>query len=296
MKNTTTEAIADIVLRHAPGENSNKTSIPGLTCIRIDASGEHLPEVYNPCICLVAQGAKAITYGNEIYNCNVGDYMTIPVTMPILGTVTKASKEAPYLCLQVNIDLAMAGEIFLAGTFPPPSAKLAARSLFVETMEDDLGEPLLRLASLLDHPGDATFLAPLYIKEVCYRLLQSAQGRHIAHLAMHEGNLQKVGKVISHINRHYKEAIRIGDLAAMAEMSISGLHQRFKEITTLTPVQFQKQLRLIEAKRYMITEQKGAAEAAFHVGYESPSQFSREYARMFGRPPGKDSSGLKGSI
>jgi AraC-like DNA-binding protein len=285
MKNTTIAAIADIVHRHAPGENFNKTEIPGLTCIRIDDSGEHLPEIYSPCICLVVQGAKAITYGNEIYNCNMGDYMTIPVTMPIIGMVTEASKEAPYLSLQVSIDLAMAGEIFLSGTFPPPASKLAARSLFVETMEDDLGDPLLRLASLLDHPGDATFLAPLYTKEVCYRLLQSAQGRHIAHLAMHEGNLQRVGKVIAHINRHYKEAIRIGDLAAIAEMSISGLHQRFKEITTLTPVQFQKQLRLIEAKRYMVTEQKGAAEAAFHVGYESPSQFSREFKRYFGLSP-----------
>jgi transcriptional regulator GlxA family with amidase domain len=155
-------------------------------------------------------------------------------------------------------------------------------------MDNALGEPLLRLARLLDAPEDAGFLAPMYIREVCYRLLQSGHGRHIAHLAMQEGSLQKVGKVIAHINRRFREPLRINELADIAEMSVSGLHQWFKKITTLTPIQFQKQLRLIEARRFMVAEQKGAAEAAYHVGYESPSQFSREYTRMFGSPPAQD--------
>jgi AraC-like DNA-binding protein len=282
------ETLADIVLRHTPNKNLNPTPIPGMSCVRIDRPDEHLPEVYNPCICLVVQGAKAITYGHDLYPCSTGDYMTIPVTMPIIGTVTQASPERPYLCLQMDIDLTMAGEIFLAGNIPPSGAGQAARSLFVETMDDALGEPLLRLARLLDEPEDAGFLAPMYVREVCYRLLKSGHGRHIAHLAMQEGSLQRVGKVIAHINKHFREPLRIGDLADIAEMSVSGLHQWFKKITTLTPIQFQKQLRLIEARRFMVAEQKGAAEAAYHVGYESPSQFSREYARMFGNPPAQD--------
>ncbi len=288
MKNAALKELADIVARHAPGEEFNQTRIGGLACIRIDNPDEHLPEIYNPCICLVIQGAKAITYGQDIYECNVGDYMTIPVTMPIIGMITRASPEKPYLCLQMEIDLAMAGEIFLAGNILPCSSKLAARSLFVAGMDDDLGESLLRLARLLDAPGDAGFLAPMYIREVCYRLLKSVHGRHIAHLAMHEGNLQKVGRVIAHINQRFREPLRIDELAGIAEMSVSSLHQRFKEITTLTPMQFQKQLRLIEARRFITAEHKGAAEAAYHVGYESPSQFSREYSRMFGNPPGRD--------
>lgn len=288
MNDTTIRTLADIVARHAPSENLNRTRIPGLTCIRIDRPDEHLPEVYHPCICLVVQGAKGITYGQEFYACGTGDYMTIPVTMPILGMVTEASPENPYLCLQMDIDLTMAGEIFLAGNMPSSGSKLAARSLFVETMDDALGAPLLRLARLLDSPEDADFLAPLYTREVCYRLMKSAHGRHIAHLAMHEGSMQKVSMVISHINKNFREPLRIGDLADIAEMSVSGLHQRFKKITTLTPIQFQKQLRLIEARRFMVAERKGAAEAGYHVGYESPSQFSREYARMFGCPPARD--------
>lgn len=288
MKETVLKELADIVLRHTPDENLNRTAIPGLACIRMGRANEHLPEVYNPCICLVVQGAKAITYGNEVHACNAGDYMTIPVTMPIIGMVREASAEKPYLCLEVDIDLAMAGEIFVSGNIPSGGPRLAARSLFVAAMGQDIGEPLLRLARLLDEPGDAGFLAPMYTREVCYRLLQSEHGRHIAHLAMGEGNLQKVGKVIAHINKHFRQTIRISDLANVAEMSVSGLHQHFKEITTLTPLQFQKQLRLIEARRFMAVELKGAAEAAYHVGYESPSQFSREYARMFGNPPAKD--------
>ncbi|OIQ50196.1 HTH-type transcriptional activator RhaS [Pseudodesulfovibrio hydrargyri] len=281
-------ALADIVSRHTPNRNLNQTPIQGVSCVRIDRPDEHLPEVYNPCICLVVQGAKAITYGHDLYACGTGDYMTIPVTMPIIGMVTQASPERPYLCLQMDIDLTMAGEIFLAGNIPPSGSGQAARSLFVETMDDALGEPLLRLARLLDAPEDAGFLAPMYIREVCYRLLKSGHGRHIAHLAMQEGSLQKVGKVIAHINRRFREPLRINELADIAEMSVSGLHQWFKKITTLTPIQFQKQLRLIEARRFMVAEQKGAAEAAYHVGYESPSQFSREYTRMFGSPPAQD--------
>lgn len=288
MKKAIITALAGIVSRHAQEVDSKQPSIEGLKCIRINSPGEHLPEVYNPCICLVVQGAKAITYGQHVYTCNVGNYMTIPVTMPIIGVVTEASPESPYLCLQVEIDLAMAGEIFLTGHISSQGSKQAARSLFVDTMHEDLGEPLLRLARLLDDYEDADFLAPMYVRELCYRLLKSSHGRHIAHLAMHEGNLQKVSRVIAYINKNFKETIRIDDLAAIAEMSISGLHQRFKEITTLTPMQFQKQLRLIDARRYMAVEGKGAAEAAYHVGYESASQFSREYSRMFGNSPMRD--------
>lgn len=288
MKKSTVTALAGIVSRHAQEGRGEQPRIQGLTCIRINTPGEHLPEVYNPCICLVVQGAKAITYGQNIYTCNVGHYMTIPVTMPIIGVVTEASPESPYLCLQVEIDLAMAGEIFLTGHISSHGSKLAARSLFVDMMHDDLGEPLLRLARLLDEYEDADFLAPMYLRELCYRLLKSSHGRHIAHLAMHEGNLQKVSRVIAYINQKFKETIRIDELADIAEMSISGLHQRFKEITTLTPMQFQKQLRLIEARRFMAVERKGAAEAAYHVGYESASQFSREYSRMFGNSPLRD--------
>lgn len=288
MKKAIITALAGIVSRHAQEVGSKQSSIQGLKCIRINSPGEHLPEVYNPCICLVVQGAKAITYGRHVYACNMGNYMTIPVTMPIIGVVTEASPESPYLCLQVEIDLAMAGEIFLTGHISSQGSKQAARSLFVDTMHDDLGDPLLRLARLLDDYEDADFLAPMYVRELCYRLLKSSHGRHIAHLAMHEGNLQKVSRVIAYINKNFKETIRIDDLAAIAEMSISGLHQRFKEITTLTPMQFQKQLRLIDARRYMAVEGKGAAEAAYHVGYESASQFSREYSRMFGNSPMRD--------
>jgi AraC-type DNA-binding domain-containing proteins len=288
MKKALITALAGIVSRHSQEVGSKQPSIQGLKCIRINSPGEHLPEVYNPCICLVVQGAKAITYGQHVYACNVGNYMTIPVTMPIIGVVTEASPESPYLCLQVEIDLAMAGEIFLTGHISSQGSKQAARSLFVDTMHDDLGDPLLRLARLLDDHEDADFLAPMYVRELCYRLLKSSHGRHIAHLAMHEGNLQKVSRVIAYINKNFKETIRIDDLAAIAEMSISGLHQRFKEITTLTPMQFQKQLRLIDARRYMAVEGKGAAEAAYHVGYESASQFSREYSRMFGNSPMRD--------
>lgn len=281
-------SLADIVKRHTPEKNLNHTSIKGLSCIRIDNPDEHLPEVYNPCICLVVQGAKSITYGQEVYPCGTGDYMTIPVTMPIIGMVREASPDKPYLCLQMDIDLTMAGEIFMGGHVPQSGSKLEAKSLFVAEMDDALADPLVRLARLLDEPEDSGFLAPLYIREICYRLLKSEHGRHIAHLAMHEGSLQKIGMVISHINKNFREPIRIGELAEISEMSVSGMHQWFKKITTLTPIQFQKQLRLIEARRFMIAENKSASEAAYYVGYESTSQFSREYTRMFGISPGKD--------
>ena len=279
-------AFVEQVARHAPCDGANPTLIPGVRCVKISVPGEPLPVAYEPCLCLIVRGAKTVALGRERYRYARGEYLVVPVHLPLVGAVETAEPGLPYLCLQVDIDLALIGEMALEHAVS--SLDEPAGPLFVGRAGPALCDALGRLAALLDSPDDASALAPLYIREVHYRLLRAEHGAHIARIACPGGDVRRLARVLAHISRHFAEPLRLADMAGMAGMSVSAFHQRFKALTACTPLQFQKRLRLIEARRLLSAGPLDAAEAAWRVGYESPSQFNREYSRMFGRSPGRD--------
>ena len=209
------------------------------------------------------------------------------------GQVIDATPQQPYLSLKLDIDPALISSLIAdAGPIGLPSPA-ANRALFVDRLDPPMLDALIRLLRLLDTPRDAAMLAPLAVREIFYRLLRSPQGHRLREIVMADSQSHRVARAIEWINRHYAEPLRIEDLAREVNLSSSTLHHRFKAVTALSPLQYQKQLRLQEARRLMLSEGLEAASASFRVGYESPSQFSREYSRLFGAPPLRDMNRLR---
>lgn len=283
-------------------KNSNGTdgmhpvAIGGLQCIRVSAPDMELPHVYKPCICVIVQGEKQVLLENEIYRYAPAQFLAVSVDLPLWGQVLVASPEAPYLCLAIDLDMhtiadlvAQSGDSGDAGG----SRGETSRGLFVGDLDDLTLEAVLRLARLLDAPRDIAVLAPLALREFHYRLLRGPYGPAIAQMAIAGSNMHKMGQIIRRMRTHYAEPIRVEELASQANMSPSSFHQHFKAVTALSPLQYQKRLRLTEARGLLLAGGMDAASAAYRVGYQSVSQFSREYARLFGAPPMRDVEALR---
>ncbi|HQU74393.1 MAG TPA: AraC family transcriptional regulator, partial [Calditrichia bacterium] len=216
------------------------------------------------------------------------NYSLISVDLPVVGQVTEASPEKPYLCLKIDLNQRDFSELLAdTGQLNVPDLS-TRRGYFVGKVDDALTDSILRLARLMEAPQDIPLLGPLTLREVYYRLLKSDCAPMIAQLVVNGSNLQRISSAIEKLKTGYQEPVRVGELAGMVGMSVSSFHFHFKEITAMSPLQYQKRLRLMEARRLMMVEAVDAAGAAYRVGYESPSQFSREYARMFGNPPARD--------
>lgn len=264
------------------------TVIPGVRCIKFYDADVKTPSLYTPSLCVIVQGAKQVLLNNEIHRYEPSQYLAISVDLPVIGQITKATKQEPYLCLQIDLDTHIIGELMTSSNMVLPPDKSTNRGIFVGTADNSLMESLVRLASLLQTPEDASYLSPLIIREIHYRLLRGEYGSHVAQLAFAGSNLQRIAQAIHLLKTKYTEAIRIEALAEAAHMSPSSFHFHFKEVTNMSPLQYQKRLRLMEARNLMLMGSVNAANAAYQVGYESASQFSREYARTFGAPPAKD--------
>ncbi len=276
--------LADIISRHARAEGREPTHIDPLWLVRADSPSQPLPAVYEPAICIVVQGRKRALLAGETYHYDPLNYLVVSVTMPIVGQIVEASAKRPYLCMAIGIDTQVIGEQLLQ-MGSPREQNGDGRGLYVARTRDALADAVLRLARLLDQPQQAKVLAPLVVREIHYHVLEGELGHRLREVCVADSQIQRVARAIELLRTRYAEALTIDDLAAAAHMSSSSLHQRFKAVTTLSPLQFQKQLRLHEARRLMLTEGVEAATAAHRVGYESPSQFSREYRRLFGAPP-----------
>jgi AraC-like DNA-binding protein len=284
--------LATLVARHVPRTGMVATLIDRLSLFRADQPTVPLPAVYSASLCLIAQGTKRVSLGGQSLVYDAAHYLLVSVDLPLVGHVTEASPDAPYLCCKIDIDQAALADLILAEGSRAPKADLPA--LAVYRSDDDLVDAACRLMRLLDRPESIAALAPLVEREILYRLLTGPHGPALRHMAVADSHLNQVGRAIATIRTRFDRPLRIDDIAA-AGMSPSSLHEHFKSVTRMTPLEYQKQLRLQEARRLMLAEGSSAGSAGFSVGYESPSQFSREYARLFGAPPRRDIERLQAS-
>jgi AraC-like DNA-binding protein len=285
--------LATRVSAHAKIDGAHDTHIAGLMTIRASHPSSPLPSVYDPSLCIVVQGRKLARLMDETYVYDPLNYLVVSVTLPVLGQIIEASEERPYLCLRINVDRKLIGELLLQAGPTLVKQRDSERGLYVARTEHGLLDAVVRLVRLLDQPRDANVLAPLAMREIHYRALSGELGSRLRDLCIVDSQIQRISRAIDVLRTRFDEGFRIEDLASIAHMSASSFHHRFKEVTAMSPMQFQKQLRLHEARRLMLTEGLEAASAAHRVGYESPSQFSREYRRLFGAPPKKEIDALR---
>jgi AraC-like DNA-binding protein len=285
--------LATLIARFSSGDGVHKTAIGGLHPIKLSAPDMKLPSVYQPSICVIVQGAKQVLLEDEIYRYAPPQFLAVSVDLPLLGQVTEASATKPYLCLQLELDARTIADLISHSSDASWSRGETTRGLFVGEMDAALQESVLRIARLLETPRDIPVLAPLAMREFHYRILGSPYGPAIAQMAIAGSNTHKIGQIIRRIKTQLAAPIRVEELASMANMSPSSFHQHFKAVTAMSPVQYQKRLRLTEARHILLAENADAQSAAYRVGYQSVSQFSREYARMFGAPPIRDVEGIR---
>ena len=280
--------LAALTEKHSNADGICGTAISALRCIKLSAPSMQLPAVYEPSICVIVQGSKQVLLENEIYHYAPPQFLAVSVDLPLLGQVLQASADRPYLCLQIEIDSRQIADLVaqLGGTHWTRND--SARGLFVGTLDGAVQEAVLRLARLLETPKDISVLAPLMLREIYYRLLSGQYGAGIAQIAIAGSNMHTIGQIIRRMKSNLAAPVRVEELAAMANMSQSSFHEHFKAVTAMSPLQDIKRLRLTEARQILLSGTADAASTAYRVGYESASQFSREYARMFGAPPMRD--------
>lgn len=291
---TRCEELSALVDRHTASENSSvhTTEIAQLSFIRQPNASVVAPAISEPLLAIVVQGKKAVLLDEEVYYYGVAQYLVVSVDLPLSSSIIDATPERPYLCVKINLDPVQLCEI-IAQIHPAPVKKESVRGWFISDAEPALIDCAIRLTRLLDTPQDIPFLAPMIVREIYYRLLVGEQAEAVRQIATSGSNMQRIAAMIKHIKVNFTAPLRIEDLAEQAHMSVSSFHRHFKEITSMSPLQYQKQLRLLTARQIMLAENADATTAAYRVGYESPSQFSREYSRMFGAPPIKDIERLR---
>ncbi len=248
--------------------------------------------VSEPHLAIIVQGKKALLLNEEIYRYSVAQYLLVSVDLPLSGCVVEATPEQPFLGFKLKLDPAQLCEI-IAQTNLGIDKNGSVRGWCVSDAEPPLIDCAIRLTKLLETPQDIPFLAPMIIREIYYRLLTGEQGEAVRQIATAGSNMQRIAEVIKHIKVAFTQSLRVEDLAEQANMSAASFHRHFKSVTSMSPLQYQKQLRLLAARQIMLAENVDATQAAYQVGYESPSQFSREYARMFGAPPMRDIERLR---
>ena len=276
------------IARHTPGEGLFETAVPGLFFARLTKPGDLNRAVHSPALCVIAQGSKHMMLADELYVYDALRYLVVSLDLPVCGQVVEASPEAPYLSFRLDFDASDIAELMLRVGPVETGAQRTARGMFLGRTNGSLLEAVLRLLRLLATPEDIPVLAPLAKQEILYRTLKGEQGWRLGQIASADSQAQRIARAIAWLKAHYAEPLRIEEVAREVHMSTSSLHHHFKAVTALSPLQYQKQLRLQEARRLLMSEACDAATAGHRVGYESPSQFSREYSRLFGAPPARD--------
>jgi AraC-like DNA-binding protein len=292
--------LAELVVKHTSEEGVQDTCIPGLQVFRADHPTSVSSSVYEPSLCVMAQGSKTLQLGDKEIIYGPLTYMISAVELPVVGCVVDASPETPYLAVKLAIDPQEVAEMVLelGDTLPPLDQQrdcpAASCGLCVAPVDVGILEAMTRLVSLLESPADCRILAPLVRREIIYRALIGEMGWRMRDFVSTDSQAHRISKVIAVLKDRFAEPLRVRDLAEDVNMSESTLFHSFKQVTRMSPVQFQKKLRLHEARRLMLSEGLEAATASYRVGYESPSHFSREYRRMFGAPPRADVIKLRG--
>jgi AraC-like DNA-binding protein len=291
------ESLLGSALRLCSGLGVHPTALQGLKVIRRERTTDPLPVVYGPCVCFVLQGEKNVWSGKKVYRYNPSTYLVSCLDIPVTSQLSVASPARPFVCLMLDLQPSLVYEI-LQDTLPPARRQTAATEggLFVETVTPELADAFGRLLRTLESANDVRVLAPSIVREIHYRLMDSRFGTRVRQLGVVGSKTQKIGKVVEQMRKDYATPLKVTELARMVNMSVSAFHEHFREVTNLSPLQYQKHIRLQEARRLLSTQLTDAATVAYQVGYESPSQFSREYRRLFGAPPMHDLEHLRNSI
>ena len=269
------------------------TDIPGLRLSRWMTPTPPTSYTHNPSICLIAQGKKRVLLGEDSYTYDANHFLISSVNLPITANIIEASEEVPYLGLIMELDLQEISQLIVDSELSFSSGKEAQKGIAVGELSSSLQDAFIRLMTLLEEPDDIKILAPVIKKEIFYRLLMTEQGARLNQIVSTGSHGHQIAKAIDWLKNNFVKPLSVGDLAAYSGMSKSAFYTHFRSMTSMTPLQFQKKLRLSEARRLMLTENLDAMATTFKVGYESPSQFSREYSRLFGAPPSKDIKALK---
>ena len=285
--------LAKLIERHTGRDGAHETAIPSLSFARISNAIGPNYGVYNPSLCIVAQGVKEALLAQERFIYSPTDYLVTSVDLPVTAQLIEASPDVPYLSFKLEFTPRQILEVLGNAEIQADSKKNAKRAMFVSPIDPSMLDAVIRLVRLLDNPKDIPVIAPLFKQEILYKVLQGPHGSKLEQMAIEGSSAYGIREVIEQIRKNYDRSFRIEELAEIANMSVSSLHRYFKEVTAMSPIQFQKQLRLQEARNLLLSESSDAADVAFRVGYESPSQFSREYSRMFGLPPKEDIKRMK---
>jgi AraC-like DNA-binding protein len=287
------EALRKSIARCTEKGEQHTTAIPGLSLFRREEPTEPITGMYEPSICMVAQGAKRVLLGDDTYVYDAHHYLITSVHLPTVVQIVEASREKPYLGLRLKFDLREISQLMADSNLPSPRTLQSSRGMATGEVTLPLLTAIQRLIDLLAEQQDIPILAPVIQREIIYRLLVGDQGERLRQIASAGSQSHQIARAIDWLKSNFTQPLRIDDLAAQARMSSSTFHHHFRTMTALSPLQFQKQLRLQEARRLMLADRMDAANAAFQVGYESPSQFSREYSRHFGAPPLRDITNLR---
>ena len=288
--------LAALIERYAPADGTYEITGPRCAVVRLSQPTDPVHGVFGAAVCVVAQGSKRVISGGQTLVYDAMRYLVASVDLPVIGQVVEATPDTPYLCFRLELDPEAIGDLLLQtggeAALSHDGGPLVG-AMAVSEVNPPLLDAVMRMVRLMDTPRDAAVLAPLIEREILYRMLLGDQGPRLAQIARADGRMRQIRRAISWIKQHFDQPFRIEDLADEARMSPSALHRHFKAVTALSPLQYQKQIRLQEARRLILVQRLDAGSAGHAVGYDSASQFSREYARLFGAPPLRDASRLR---
>ncbi|ELB1137376.1 AraC family transcriptional regulator [Vibrio parahaemolyticus] len=291
-----TQKLAKLIDRWTGNANQYDTPISGLRFSRWTTPTPPTSYTHNPSICLIAQGRKRVLLGEESFIYDANHFLISSIDLPIIANIIEASEEQPYLGLIMELDLTEISQLIVDSELAFTQSKEAQKGIAVGELSESLLDAFVRLAELLDEGQNIKILAPIIKREIFYRLLMSEQGTRLHQIVTAGSHSHQIAKAIDWLKNNFVKPLSVGDLASYTGMSKSSFYTHFRSMTSMTPLQFQKKLRLSEARRLMLTENLDAMAATFKVGYESPSQFSREYSRLFGAPPSKDIKSLRENL
>jgi AraC-like DNA-binding protein len=280
--------LVSLISRWASCDGEHQTAIPRLAFFRHSSPASAECSLTRPSLVLAAQGEKRVVLSGRAFDYGPNHGLVVSMDLPVMGRVVTADRQNPYLCMAYGLDVRLIADLMADMGLSSPRSVPEGEAMSLCALAAPLFDTALRLVRLLDSPADIPILAPLVERELLYRLLTGEQGMRLRHLTMADSQTYKIARAIDYLKRHFTEPLRIHTLAAHVNMSVSSLHHHFKAATAMSPLQYQKLLRLREARRLMIRQVSDVTSAAYSVGYESPSQFTRDYSRLFGAPPSRD--------
>jgi AraC-like DNA-binding protein len=292
----TREDLLERMARALPIDGGREV-LDGLFLARLTKPTESALALYQPAFCFVVQGRKQVLIGDDVLWYDPGHYLLFTVDLPVIFRVEEASTANPYFGLRLDLDPSLVASVMIEAGANTRKGDASVKAIGVNAVESELLDAVARLVRLVDKREEQKILAPLIKREIVYRLLAAGEGARLGHLlASSRGDRRRISRAIGHLRERYTEPLKIEEIARDLGMSISGFHHHFKSVTSMSPLQFQKQMRLQEARRLMLGEELDAASAGHRVGYEDPAYFSRDYKKLFGAPPQRDIARLRGSL